>query len=217
MIDRLIGVGGHGSAGQAEFPVEADAGAEGEDARGHAGEQTGRGASAVALEQELVFERVDDRLDSLPDPADRRAGPVGLVGAAGAQQEGPELAHGGFEVGAGEALVADQERTLEWVGLEQCERRFTFGGVGGNEVEVADGAVGGAEQDELKAPVAARVGGAVAKAGASSLVRVVWIDCPQGSGVVSSRRSSSAAPSVSAAIAFQSSTSFGASARQRSL
>lgn len=74
-------------------------------------------------------------------------GRIGLVGAAGAQQEGSELARGGFEVGAGEALVADQERTLERVGLEQCERRLPFGGVGGDEVEVADGAVRGAEQD----------------------------------------------------------------------
>jgi hypothetical protein len=46
---------------------------------------------------------------------------------------------------------------------------------------------------------------------------VVWIDWPQGTGVVSSSRNSSPAPSVSEAIAFQSRVSFGTSRRQRSL
>lgn len=47
MVDRLIGVGGQLAAGVSEPLVEVDAGAEGEDAGGDAGDQTGGGASAV--------------------------------------------------------------------------------------------------------------------------------------------------------------------------
>ncbi len=130
---------------------------------GDAGEQACGGAAAVAFEVELVFEAVDDRFDALTDPADRRVGPVGLVGAAGSKQECAQLADGGFEVGAGEALVADDRRALDRVGFEQRERRVTLSAVGGDEVEVADRAVGGAEQHEFEAPVAARVGRAVAE------------------------------------------------------
>src|SRR5438093_379809 len=165
MVDRLIGVGGEFAAWEAESLVEVDCGAEGEDSRGDACEQAGGGAAAVAFEQELFFEAVDDRLDPLPDPADWWVGPVGLVVSAWPQQQCPQLAHGGLEVGAGEAFVADDRRAVDRVGLEQRERRFPLGGVGGGEVEVADRAVGGAEQHELEAPVAARVGGAVAEAG----------------------------------------------------
>src|SRR6266516_5573627 len=106
MVDRLIGVGGEFAAWEAESLVEVACGAEGEDARCDAGEQAGGGAAAVAFEQELVFEAVDDRLDPLPDPADRRVGPVGLVMSAWPQQQRAQLAHGRFEVGAGETLVA---------------------------------------------------------------------------------------------------------------
>jgi hypothetical protein len=74
MVDRLIGVGGEFAAWEAEALVEVDGGAEGEDACGDAGEQSGGGAAAVAFEVELVFEAVDDRFDPLPDPADRRLG-----------------------------------------------------------------------------------------------------------------------------------------------
>jgi len=94
MIDRLIGVGGEFAAWQPEALVEVDRGAEGEDARGDAGEQPVGGAAAVAFEQKLVFEAVDDRLDPLPDPADRRVGPVGFVGPAGPQEQGAQLANG---------------------------------------------------------------------------------------------------------------------------
>ena len=67
MVDRLIGVGGEFAAWDAEPLVEVDCGAEGEDACGDAGEQSGWGAAAVAFEVELVFEAVDDRLDPLPE------------------------------------------------------------------------------------------------------------------------------------------------------
>src|SRR5216683_3549649 len=107
MVDRLIGVGGEFAAGQAESLVEVDAGAERKDAGGDAREQAGGGAAAVAFQVELVFEAVDDRFDSLADPADRRVGPPGLVAAAGPEEQRAQLADGRFEVGAGEALVAD--------------------------------------------------------------------------------------------------------------
>lgn len=98
MVDRLIGVCGEFAAGAAEALVEVDGGAEGEESCGEAGEQAGGGAAAVAFEQELVFEAVDDRFDSLSDPAGRQVGPVGLVAAAGAQEQRPQLTGGGFEV-----------------------------------------------------------------------------------------------------------------------
>src|SRR4051812_50189487 len=119
MVDRLIGVAGELAAWQAEALVEVDRGAEGEDACGDASEQSCWGAAAVVFEQELVFEAVDDRLDPLPDPAERRVWPVGLVGSAWPQQQRAQLAHGGFEVGAGEAFVADDRGALDRVGFEQ--------------------------------------------------------------------------------------------------
>jgi hypothetical protein len=57
-----------------------------------------------SFEAELVFGAVDDRFDLLPDPADRRVGPVGLVGAAGTQQQRRQLADGGFEVAPAKPL-----------------------------------------------------------------------------------------------------------------
>src|SRR5437868_3748279 len=114
MVDRLIGVGGKFAAWEAEALVEVDRGAEGEDPCGDAREQAGGGAAAVAFEQELVFEAVDDRFDSLPDPADRRIGPVGLVVSARTQKQRAPLADGGFEVAAGEAFVADDRRSFDW-------------------------------------------------------------------------------------------------------
>src|SRR5450432_285401 len=98
MVDRLIGVGDEFAAVESELLVEVDAGAEGEDARGDAGEQPGRGASAVVFEQELVFEGVDDRFDPLPDPAGRGVGAVGLVGSAWSQKQSAQFANGCFEL-----------------------------------------------------------------------------------------------------------------------
>ena len=50
MVDRLIGVWRQCAAGESESLVEVDAGAEGEDACGDAGEQSGGGACAVLFE-----------------------------------------------------------------------------------------------------------------------------------------------------------------------
>src|SRR2546427_10898939 len=105
MVDRLIGVRRQRAAGESEVLVEVDAGEEREDAGGNAGEQASGCARSVTFEQELVFERVADRLDSLADPADGWVRPVGLLGSAWSQQQRAQLAHGGLEVGAGEAFV----------------------------------------------------------------------------------------------------------------
>ena len=138
MVDRLIGVRGEGAAGEAEALVGVGAGAGREDARGDSCERAGGGAAAVVFEQELVFECVDDRSDSLADPADRWLWPVGLVGAAGPQEQRAQFVYRRLEVGAGEALVADDRRALDRVRLQQCECCFTFGAVGGDEVDVDD-------------------------------------------------------------------------------
>jgi len=156
MIDLLIGVPGEFAVVEAELLVEVYAGAECEDAGAEAGEESGGGSAAVAFEQELVFECVDDRFDPLPDPAGWRVGSVGLVGAAWPEEKCAQFGYGGFEVGAGEAFVADDLRAFDRVGFEQRERCLSLTGVSGDEVEVDDRAVGGAEQNKVEAPVAAR-------------------------------------------------------------
>src|SRR5438874_2214139 len=164
MLDRLMPVGGEFAWWPSGLPVEVDGCAEGEDAGGDAGEQAGGGAGVVALERELFFEGVDDRFDSLADEADWGLRAVVLVGAAGADDQGAELAGGLFEVAAGEAFVAEDELAAEGLAGEQREPGFAFGAVGGDEVEVDDRAVGAAQEDEPHAPEEARVGGAVAEA-----------------------------------------------------
>jgi hypothetical protein len=100
-----------------------------------------------------------------------RIQPIGGLGRLGSSlrlglsQQRAQLADGGFEVGAGEALVADDRGALDRVGFQQRERRFALALVGGDQVEVEDRAVRSAEQQQFEAPVAARVGRAVAEAG----------------------------------------------------
>ena len=72
MLDRLMPVGGERSSRLSELPVQVNGRVEGEDAGGDPADQPGRCFREVVLEPELVFERVDDRLDPLPDLADRR-------------------------------------------------------------------------------------------------------------------------------------------------
>src|ERR671936_717733 len=101
MLDRLMPVGGEGAAWLAELPVEVDGGGEGEDAGSDPADEPGRGFRQVVFESELVFERVDDRLDPLPDLPDRRGLPLRLVIPLGPQQQRAELADGGLEFPAG--------------------------------------------------------------------------------------------------------------------
>jgi hypothetical protein len=55
MFDRLMAVGGEGSCGLAELPVEVAGGVEGEDAGGDACEEAGWGAGEVVFESQLVL------------------------------------------------------------------------------------------------------------------------------------------------------------------
>src|SRR5439155_25779617 len=86
------------------------------------------------------------------------------VRAAGADDQGAELAGGLLEVAPGEAFVAEDELATEGLAGEQREPGFAFGAVGGDEVEVDDRAVGAAQEDEPHPPEEARMGGAVAEA-----------------------------------------------------
>jgi hypothetical protein len=156
-------VGGEGTAWLAELPVEVDGGVEGKDAGGDSAEEAGWGLREVVFESELVFERVDDRLDPLSDLPDRWTLPLQLVGSVGAQQQGTELGDCRLEVAAGEAFVCDHELAGGRLPFEQLEHGIALGHVGGDKVEVADAAVGAAPENEPHPPVEAGVGGAVAK------------------------------------------------------
>src|SRR5919204_191293 len=164
MLDRLVRVGGECSWWAAELPVEVDGGGEGEDARGHAAEQSAGGFGEVVLEAELILERVDDRFDPLPDASDRGRSSVWFVGAVGPYEQGAELGDGMLELLAGEALVGDHELSCRWLAFEQLEDGLTLGRVGGDEIEVADAAVGAAPEHQPHAPVQARMRGRVAEA-----------------------------------------------------
>jgi hypothetical protein len=84
-------VGGEVTAGVAEVPVVPEAGSERKQALGDARDQAGHGVGAVALERELAFDRVDDRLDPLAHTAEvAEAGR--LVLAVGAQKTAPSSA-----------------------------------------------------------------------------------------------------------------------------
>src|SRR5712692_3052795 len=163
MLDRLMGVRGECPRWLAGLPVEVDRGAEGEDAGGDAGVETGWGAGEVVFELELVFECLDDRFDPLADEADRRLEALGLVLAARPQDEAAELPDRLLELAPGEAFVAEEELAGEGLALEQRESGLALGGVGGDELEVDDGSVGAAEQNEPHPPEPARVGGRVAE------------------------------------------------------
>src|SRR5438067_559505 len=173
MLDRLMPVGGEGAAWLAELPVEVDGGVEGEDAGGDSAEEAGRCLCEVVFEPELVFERVDDRLDPLPDLPDWRGGTVWLVGPVGAQQQSTELADGVLEVGAGEALVGNDELAGGRLALEQLEHGLALGRVRWDEVEVADGAVRAAPEHEPHPPVEARMGCAIAEPAPGRELRAV--------------------------------------------
>src|SRR5215218_8889962 len=164
MLDRLMPVEGQRTPWGADLPVEVDGGAEREYAGGDSRPEPVWCLGEVVFELKLVFEGVDDRLDPLADEADRRLRAVGLVGAAWAHNEAAEFAHGLLELVPGEALVADDDLAGDRLAGEQVECRLALRRVRGDEVEVTNAAVRAADEDELHAPVEARVGGRVAEA-----------------------------------------------------
>ena len=128
-------VGGERSRGLAGLPVEVDGRCEGKDACGDSADEPGGGLGEVVFEPELVFERVDDRLDPLADAADRRLLAFRLVASARAQQQRAEVGDGCFEIGACEAFVGDHELTGGRLSLEQFEQGLALGRVGGDELK----------------------------------------------------------------------------------
>src|SRR5438034_5638251 len=134
MLDRLMPVGGQRTRWPAELPVEVDSGGEGEYPRGHAADEPCGCLGQVTLEAELLLERVDDRLDSLPHAPERRRGSLGLVRAARAQEQPAQLRDALLEVGSGEALVREHELADGRLSAEQLEHRLPFSRVGGDKV-----------------------------------------------------------------------------------
>ena len=103
-------VGGEGSLdGCPDAPVMPDRGGEGQEPGGDAGVDAGQGSPAVVFESELAFEGVEDGLDPLT-AAGELPKPGRLVFAVGADQVRTQRAGDeGFEVPAGEALVAEDD------------------------------------------------------------------------------------------------------------
>jgi hypothetical protein len=93
----------------AGLPVPPDPGDQGQQPLGDSDPDTGEGAAAVPFQSELVFARVEQALDPLPDPAQRPV-PVGLISPVGAQQPGPMRCDQLLELLPGEALVAQDEQ-----------------------------------------------------------------------------------------------------------
>ena len=148
MVDRLMPVGGKCSGRPPELPVEMDSRSEGKDAGGDAADEPLRRSGQVALELQLVFQRVDDRLDALADAPDRGRRTVWLVGALGPHEQGAELGDGLLEVGPCEALVGDHELARWRLPADQLEHGLPLSCVGGDELEVADAAIRAAPEHE---------------------------------------------------------------------
>src|SRR5919108_491123 len=111
-------IGDERAAGLVDLPVVPDGGGEREHAQRDAGEDALERAAAVALERERVLGLVDDRLDPLAD-ATECSEASRFVFAVGPDELGPERAHDLFELGAGEALVADHDLSADKRALEQ--------------------------------------------------------------------------------------------------
>src|SRR6266536_3982367 len=171
-------VGDQGSLdGCADIPVVPDAGVEREQALDDPGPQAGGDAAAVAFEAELVLQGPDDRLDPLAQPV--REVPGGLLVLTGrADQREAQVVAGeeGLGLLAGQALVSDDggagRGAVGWVVLEHLPGFLAFAeelGIG--QAEAGDGAVAGADEQQLGSPVPARMAGAVAIPGPSEQAR----------------------------------------------
>src|SRR5438034_1075567 len=89
MDEGLVVVGQQRAlVGLTELPVEPDRGGQGEQPLGDADEHPAEGTATMLLQPELLLERVDDRLDPLPHPA-QRPEPARLVLAIRPDEAGP--------------------------------------------------------------------------------------------------------------------------------
>jgi hypothetical protein len=87
-----------------------DGGGQGEDALQDADGDSGRGVPAVALEVELSFEGVVDRLDDLAQRLEEPgSGPAGLALAGRAQQRQAGVYEAGLKFPAVVVLVPDED------------------------------------------------------------------------------------------------------------
>ncbi len=94
--------------GLVELPVEPDPSSQREHPLRDTGEQPGGGASAVALQAELAFARVEDRLGPLADPA-QRPEPDRLVLTVRADQHSAQHRRVGLELDAPEAFAGPDD------------------------------------------------------------------------------------------------------------
>src|SRR5215211_6287033 len=109
MVDSgSVGVGREVSAWFTDLFVVPEPGGEGEHALGDAGDDAGQGAGSVALERQLFFECLEDRLDPLSDPAERPEA-WGFVFAVGSYELTAEVGDELLEVAAGEAFVGEHD------------------------------------------------------------------------------------------------------------
>src|SRR5215210_2846454 len=103
-------VGDQGTLGwRVDDPVPPDARSQGEQALADADDHPCLGSPAMAFQAELVFERVEQALDPLTDPA-QRPEPAWLVFAVGPQQPGAIAGDELFQLAAGKALVANHQQ-----------------------------------------------------------------------------------------------------------
>ncbi len=142
-----------------------EAGGEGEQALGDAGDQAGHGVGAVSFERELAFDGVEDRFDPIGGCRRGCRSGRGSSFRSGRRKIAPSSRHQRFELFAGEAFVGDHGVAVEFDAGEHLGGDLAFGGVGGRELERDRHAVGGAEQVEPEAPEVAAVACAVAIGG----------------------------------------------------
>jgi hypothetical protein len=120
--DGSVVIGKHGPlVSEAELPVEPDRGGQSEEPLADADEHPTEGAATMLSQPELIFEGVDDRLDPLAHPA-QRTEPGRLILAIRADQHGAQPSDVAFELGAGQALVGQDDRPRG--------QRLLAGGVG---------------------------------------------------------------------------------------
>src|ERR1019366_8427645 len=104
-MGRSVIVGDQGSLDRCAYqPVVPDGGVEREQALDHAGPQPGGYPAAMVLETELVLQRPDDRLDTLPQPV-REVTRLLLVFAGRADQVQAQPGEVVFGVLSGQALA----------------------------------------------------------------------------------------------------------------
>src|SRR5215467_1231516 len=101
--------------GYADLPVVPDGGVERQEALHDPGPQSGGNSAAVAFEAELVFQRPDDRLDTLAQPVGEIPGFFLVVAGRADERQcqagaGEEL----FGVFTGSALVGDDGGARRW-------------------------------------------------------------------------------------------------------